>query len=111
MAVVGYKSGTLAINICLSFNVVVVFSPTYFCFRHASTCTDKLLGDFHIGEVFGALPCFELGRRWRFRRDRDGEGDGYGERDGDGERDEGRRRYLTEDGDIAINNKQSSLRH
>jgi hypothetical protein len=42
----------------------------------------------------------------RCKGDRDGEGDGdsEGERDGDGEGDEGRRRYLKEDGDIEMNN-------
>ncbi len=39
-------------------------------------------------ELFGALPHFELGRRWRCRGDTDGEGDGDFERDKDGERDE-----------------------
>jgi hypothetical protein len=34
----------------------------------------------------------------------EGDGDGDGERDGDGEGDEGRRRYLKEDGDIEISN-------
>jgi hypothetical protein len=39
-----------------------------------------------------------------------GDGDRDGEGDGDGEGDEGRRRYLKEDGDIEINN-DPSLRH
>ncbi len=71
--------------------------------------------------MFGALPRFELGRRWRFKRDiggegdGDGDGDGEGERngegegDGDGERDEGRRRYLKEDIDIEINKVPCSV--
>ncbi len=32
-------------------------------------------------ELFDALPCFELGRRWRCRGEVDGEGDGDGEGD------------------------------
>jgi hypothetical protein len=40
-----------------------------------------------LTKLFGALPPFELGGRWRCKGDRDGEGDG------DGEGDEGRRRY------------------
>jgi hypothetical protein len=44
------------------------------------------------------FPRFELDLRCRCRKDGDGEGDG--DVDGDGERDEGRWRYLKEDGDI-----------
>jgi hypothetical protein len=38
-------------------------------------------------EPFGALPCFELGWRWRCRRgiESEGEGDGGGDGDGEGE--------------------------
>jgi hypothetical protein len=32
---VGYKYGTLAISVFLSFNFAVVFSSTHFRFRHA----------------------------------------------------------------------------
>jgi hypothetical protein len=40
----------------------------------------------------------ELGERWKSRGDRDGEGD------------EGRRRYLKEDGDIEINHAPCDIR-
>jgi hypothetical protein len=61
MAVIGFKSGARVIDVCLSFNVAVVFSPAYFCSRHAR-----------------ALLRFELDRRWRFRSDRDGKRGGDG---------------------------------
>jgi hypothetical protein len=57
-------------------------------------------------KLFGEQTRLELGGRWRCRGDRDGEeerdGDGERGKDGDGEGDEGRRRYLNEDGDIEI---------
>jgi hypothetical protein len=37
MAVVGYKYGTLAIDVYFSFNVVVVFSPMNIRFRQVQT--------------------------------------------------------------------------
>jgi hypothetical protein len=67
-------------------------------------------------ELFSALPLFKLDWRWRCRRDRDGEGDGDNEREGDGdgegdgEGDDGRWRYLKEDGDIKINNVPCVIR-
>ncbi len=57
--------------------------------------------------MIGAFPRFESGRRLRFRGDRDR--DGEEDEDGDGEGDEGRRRFLKEDGDIEIHN--APLRH
>ncbi len=47
---------------------------------------------------------YELGGRWRCRGDRNGER--WGDRDYEG--DEGRRRYLKEDGDIEINSALAS---
>jgi hypothetical protein len=61
------------------------------------------IGDWHVNRQ-GApnrsvrFPDFEIGLRWRYRRDRDGEGD------------EGRRRYLKGDGDIEINNVPCVIR-
>jgi hypothetical protein len=59
--------------------------------------------------------CFlvlNLGGRWRCRGYRYGEedGDGEGDGDGDGEGDEGRRRFLKEDGDIEIHNAPCVIR-
>jgi hypothetical protein len=59
-----------------------------------------------------ALPRFELDGKWRCRGDRkDGEEnkDDLGEGDGDGKGDEGRRRYLKEDGDKEITSAPTSL--
>ncbi len=62
-----------------------------FCQRISfSPSTDKLLGDWHVNrgrctELFSEFPRFELGWRWRCRRDRDSEGDGDSRGDGDAE--------------------------
>jgi hypothetical protein len=71
-------------------------------------------------ERFESLPCFELGRRWRCRGDRDGEGDGDGDGEGNGDGDgegngdgdsegEEETEISEEDGVIEIINAPASL--
>jgi hypothetical protein len=88
MAVICIEYGTLAIEVCLLFNFVVVVSSTYFLFRQKNR---RLLGDLHVNRQsapncsvrFPISSWKEMEMYMRLIV----EGDGDGEEEGEGDRD------------------------
>jgi hypothetical protein len=78
MAVVSIAYRILPIEVVLFLFCHRLFSDVFLF----PSSTNNLLDNWHVNRqgAFGARPHFELGCRWRFKRDRDGERDG----DGDG---------------------------